>query len=98
MSTLKQFFFLNCAASTGLIAGRAKDLYAHMQYLRSIENPDGYKRAMKNVQNNLGLPVSGLFLSRIYQISPDDAFPHLTSEHGMITSPGLYLYISKGFS
>jgi hypothetical protein len=77
--------------------GVAGQIYAHVNYLHNIENPDGHKRAMNNVQKIVpfrGINFMPFMRSRPYQISPDDASNQPTSEHGMVTSPGLD--ISKG--
>ena len=66
---------------------------AHLDYLRDIENPEGYKRAMENVQKKFPIHRRSVVLTREYQISPDDASPQPTLEHGMITSPGLVILI-----
>jgi len=34
----------------GHFTGVVRKMAAHLDYLRDIENPDGYKRAMENVQ------------------------------------------------
>ena len=66
-----------------------RQITVHLNYLHDIENPDGYKRAMENVQKILPIHHRrSVVLTRDYQISPD-AFPQATSEHGMITSPSL---------
>lgn len=89
LSRLKQLSLFFGTAFTGQIAGKARQLSAHVNYLNDIENPDGYKRAMDNVQKNIPVIDRGVILARRYQISSDDAFPQPTSAHGMITSPGL---------
>ena len=89
----KQVFIILATALTGRTVGKLRQLQVQADYLHDIENPDGYKRAMENVQKGLGLPVprERIVLRRLYKISPDDVFPQPTSEHGMITSPGIDL-------
>lgn len=64
--------------------GVAGQIYAHVNYLHNIENPDGHKRAMNNVQKIVpfrGINFMPFMRSRPYQISPDDASNQPTSEH-----------------
>ena len=70
----------------GQTVGRVYQISAHLDYLHDIENPDGYKRAMENVQKILPVHRRSIILTRDYQISPDDASSQPTLEHGMITS------------
>lgn len=87
LSAQKQILLLVGTALTGRIVGRLQQIFAHANYLHDIENPDGYKRAMENVQKDIGIPVhKGFVIGRSYQISPDDTSPQTTPEHGMITS------------
>ena len=96
-SVPKDFFYFLGIIAIGHTAGKFCQLEEHSKYLRDIEYPDGYKRAMENVKKNNGLPDHrGIILRRAYQISSDNASPKPTSEHGMIASPGLYIYILKG--
>ena len=82
-------YLLLGSVTTGHISGKARQLYAHFDYLHDIENPDGYKRAIENVRKEIGLPIQkGLVIERSYQISPNDASQ---SEHGMIFSSVLRL-------
>lgn len=46
----------------------------HAKFVRSIENPAGFARAMDNVQNKLGLKMDG---PRLFIIHPG-----MTSEYG----------------
>lgn len=99
LSAPKQIFLFLGTALTGRALGRMRQLHLHVDYLHDIENPDGYKRAIENVQKKdpgFSVDKGGLILRRFYQISPDDASPQSTSENGMITSPGLDLYVLKG--
>lgn len=88
MSGLRQLSLFSCTTLVGHIVGRVWQISEHAAYLSDIENPDGYKRAMDNVQKII--PVHrGTTLVRRYQISPDDASPQPTSEHGMVISQTL---------
>lgn len=70
-------------------------MFAHVQYLKNIEDFDGYKRAMNNVHKK----VPGGYNGRMLQIALEDASPQPTSEHGMITSPGFDIaWYSNGAS
>jgi len=81
LSAQKQIFLLLGTAITGRMVGKLRQISAHANYLHDIENPDGYKRAIENVQKDIGLPIhKGLVIGRSYQISPEDASPQL--EHG----------------
>lgn len=88
MSGLKQLSLFSSTTLAGHIVGRVYQISAHATYLSDIENPDGYKRAMDNVQKII--PVHrGTTLVRQYQISPDNASFQPTSEDGMITFQAL---------
>lgn len=84
MSTLKQFLLVTVSALSGYFLGSGFQMFAHVQYLKNIEDFDGYKRAMNNVHKK----VPGGYNGRMLQIALEDASPQPTSEHGMITSPG----------
>jgi hypothetical protein len=81
MSGLKQFSLFTSTTLTGQSFGLYRKLSAHMDYLHDIENPDGYKRAMENVQKIIPIDRRSTVFARNYQISPDDAFPKPTSEN-----------------
>jgi hypothetical protein len=89
MSVLKQLFLFTGTTFTGQFFGLYRKLSAHMDYLHDIENPDGYKRAMENVQKIIPIDRRSTIFARNYQISLDDVFPKATSENSMITSPSL---------
>jgi hypothetical protein len=97
MSALKQLFLIIASSFSGRIVGTGFQLYAHIRYLRNIEDFDGYKRAMNNVHKKVPGGYNGSF---VLQVSPADASPQPTSEHGMITSllPLLALIFKRGFS
>lgn len=87
LSPHKQILLFLGTALTGRMVGKLRQVSAHSNYLHDIENPAGYKRAMDNIQKDLGLPVQkGLIIGRPYQISPDDSSSQQISEHGVITS------------
>ncbi|KAF8807493.1 hypothetical protein BYT27DRAFT_7189565 [Phlegmacium glaucopus] len=83
LSAQKRIFVFLGTVLTGRMVGKLQQVSAHTNYLRDIENPDGYKRAMENIQKGLGLPVHrGLVIGRSYQISPDASSPQQISENG----------------
>jgi hypothetical protein len=64
----------------GFTFGRLAVISAHYNYLRSIENPDGFSKAMENIQSKLGEPKAGLVIARTYQPSPDDIYANQTPD------------------
>lgn len=93
MSGLKQLSLFSGTTFTGHFVGMFRKISAHLDYLHDIEYPDGYRRAMENIQKNLPVQRRNIVLERNYQISQDDPSPQPTSEHGMITSQGLDILI-----
>ena len=89
MSGLKQLSLISSTTLAGHFAGMAPRVHVHHVYLHDIENPDGYKRAMENIQKNLPVRSGHAILMRYYQISPDDASPQPAPGLGMITFQGL---------
>jgi len=68
----------------GFTFGRLAVISAHYNYLCTIENPDGFSKAMENVQSKLGAPKAGLVIARTYQPAlPDDAYPNQTPDDSL---------------
>lgn len=64
-----------CAfALGGYTVGQVSFLSAHFNYLRSIEKPHGFQKAMENIQAQIGSP-KGPAIQRVYELSPDDMDP-----------------------
>ncbi|KAF8974013.1 hypothetical protein BDZ97DRAFT_1777987 [Flammula alnicola] len=61
--------------------GKMAFLSAHFNYLRSIENPHGFQKAMEHVQAQVGAPKAGIIIERPYEISPDDLDPDHTPDN-----------------
>ncbi|KAF8168010.1 hypothetical protein B0H34DRAFT_670296 [Crassisporium funariophilum] len=61
------------AGMFGRLLGEAAEAAAHGRYLSSITNPDGYRRAMENIQQELGVtsPSRSLVISRLYTLSQE---------------------------
>ncbi|KDR85086.1 hypothetical protein GALMADRAFT_52070, partial [Galerina marginata CBS 339.88] len=58
---------------TGYTLGKVSMLNAHYNYVRSLENPAGFGKAMENVQAKLGgLVPPSFIIERAYEPSPDD--------------------------
>jgi hypothetical protein len=58
---------------TGYTFGKLSMLRAHYDYVRNLENPAGFEKAMENVQAKLGgLVPQGFVIERVYEPSPDD--------------------------
>ena len=58
---------------TGYTLGNATMLKAHYDYVRSLENPAGFSKAMENVQARLGgLAPPGIIIERAYEPSPEE--------------------------
>lgn len=70
----------------GFTFGRLAVISAHYNYLRSIENPDGFSKAMENIQSELGAPKVGLIIARAYQPSSDDDQTNQIPDDGNGTS------------
>jgi len=66
----------------GFAFGRLAVISAHYNYLRSIENPAGFRKAMENIQSELGAPKVGLVIARAYQPSLDDNYTNQIPDDG----------------
>lgn len=66
----------------GFTFGRLAVISAHYNYLRSIENPHGFSKAMENIQSELGAPKVGLIIARAYQPSLDDDYTTQVPDDG----------------
>ncbi|RDB28817.1 hypothetical protein Hypma_015432 [Hypsizygus marmoreus] len=53
-SNARSYIFLTTASFAGFVIGHALSLTAHFNFVRSIENPDGFSQAMDNIQKNTG--------------------------------------------
>lgn len=77
----------------GFTLGKFVLLNAHYEYVRSLENPAGFDRAMQNIKNRLGTHVpEGFIIERIYEpSSTDNAYGTQIPEHGidMLIFPSL---------
>ncbi|KAF9569660.1 hypothetical protein CPC08DRAFT_652539 [Agrocybe pediades] len=68
------------------VMGRASELAAHFAFLRSLENPEGFGKAIENVQSQLGqLEHTGL-ITRPNK-STDDGFS--IDENGNVETPSV---------
>ncbi|KAF8912752.1 hypothetical protein CPB84DRAFT_1759401 [Gymnopilus junonius] len=66
---------------TGHLFGKLTVLNAHYNYVRSLENPAGFSKAMQNIQAKLGGPVpQGFIIERAYEPSPDDQNETISSD------------------
>jgi len=68
------------------ILGRVTSLSAHFNYLRSLENPEGFSRAMENIQKQLNhVDPPGLVIPRPYEpLSANDGYSNEVPEEGNI--------------
>ncbi|KAF8642402.1 hypothetical protein AX16_009668 [Volvariella volvacea WC 439] len=80
-SNARVYTLLSAASLTGFMVGRALALHAHVKFVRSIQDPAGFSRALENVQNNSGVFVPrGPEIVRQYSESPpEDHEPALDS-------------------
>ncbi|CAA7266532.1 unnamed protein product [Cyclocybe aegerita] len=56
----------------GWVFGAVNRITSYSKFLGSIENPAGFKKALHNIQNQVGVPLTGPVLVRPYQPSPDE--------------------------
>ncbi|KAF5377435.1 hypothetical protein D9615_005322 [Tricholomella constricta] len=64
-SNTRTYLFLTTASFGGFLIGHVMSLSAHYNFVRSIENPEGFSQALDNIQKNTGsFPLPGPIIVR----------------------------------
>jgi len=53
-TNLRTLFTITTCGLVGTLSGHCALIFAHLTFLRSIENLEGFSRAMANIQTNIG--------------------------------------------
>ncbi len=61
--------------SGGFTCGKIAFLVSHFDYMNCLEKPHGFHKAMEIYKHKLVPPKDGVFMQRVYELSPDDMDP-----------------------
>lgn len=53
-SNIRSYLFLTTASFGGFVIGHVMSLSEHYNFVRSIENPEGFSQALENIQKKIG--------------------------------------------
>jgi hypothetical protein len=53
-SNLRTYFFMTASSLAGVVVGHTMSIQAHLRFVRSIENPQGFSEALNNIQKTTG--------------------------------------------